>query len=239
MNKHEIETAYAIIKKYHEKYLKKHAVKLPKLYNDNGNYVKDSLVLIKLFEGYPNTKETSKEELTEFIRSFYPDVSDVQQARHLSMQKGWYIISGTRGDENVSKGSYKLKTLTEPYPAFAPKRREGFLGNFESIKKKYNYRCATCGSKEGAEHFFRKGIIVKLQEGHMNPANPLSEGNIIPQCQICNRPDRNKWIFDKTGRVIAVATTKDGIRIVKEFLRSATTSIRREIESFLNILLRK
>ncbi len=70
----------------------------------------------------------------------------------------------------------------------------------------------------------------------MNPSKPLEEGNIIPQCQICNRPDRNKWIFDKTGRVIAIAISKDGVRIVKEFLRSATKEIRLEISSFLSYL---
>ncbi len=67
----------------------------------------------------------------------------------------------------------------------------------------------------------------------MNPARPLEEGNIIPQCQICNRPDRNRWVFDKTGRVIAVAISKDGIRVVKEFLKNATKEMRTEIATFL------
>ena len=45
-------------------------------------------------------KEVSKQELTDFIRQFYPETNDVQQARHLSKQKGYNIISGTRGDIN-------------------------------------------------------------------------------------------------------------------------------------------
>ena len=149
------------------------------------------------------------------------------------MQKGWYISSGTRGDSSIPKGYYKLITLETPYPAYCFERREGFKGDFETIKKEYNYRCATCGSKEGEEHLFRKGVIVKLQEGHMNPSKPLVEGNIIPQCQICNRPDRNKWIFDKTGRVIAVANSQDGIRIVKDFLKNANDETRSEILKFI------
>ena len=29
--------------------------------------------------------------------------------------------------------------------------------------------------------------------------------NIIPQCQKCNRADRNKWIYDNKGRVVKLA----------------------------------
>lgn len=236
MNRDDIINSYQIIVNYYNKYLKDFGVKLPALYNNKNNISKDALVLIYLFQGYPKTKEVTKEELTKFMKMFYPDTNDVQQARHLSMQKGWYIASGTRGDAGVKKNSYKLISLEKPYPAYSNNRREGFKGDFESIKKEYNYRCATCGSKEGEEHLFRKGVKVQLQEGHMNPAKPLQEGNIIPQCQICNRPDRNKWVFDKTGRVIAVAVSKDGVRIVKEFLKNATVEIREEISDFLKSL---
>ena len=108
------------------------------------------------------------------------------------MQDGWYILSGTRGDSQIPKGSYKLITLEKPYLGYCEGRHEGYKGDFEEIKKQYGYRCATCGAKEGEEHYFRKGTKVQLQEGHMNPCKPLAEGNIIPQCQICNRPDRNR-----------------------------------------------
>ena len=36
----------------------------------------------------------------------------------------------------------------------------------------------------------------------MNPNKPLVAGNIIPQCQKCNRGDRNRWVYDDKGRVI-------------------------------------
>lgn len=237
MDKKELIATYKLIEEYYNTYLKQFEMKLPPLFNSRGEYTKDTLVLIKLAQGYPNTKVVSKEELTSFMRKFYPEVVDVQQARHLGMQKGWFIASGTRGDSSVPKGSYKLLTLEKPYPAFCVDRRDGFKGDFEAIKKEYNFRCATCGSKEGQEHHFRKGVIVHLQEGHMNPCKPLEEGNIIPQCQICNRPDRNKWIFDKSGRVIAVAASKDGVRIVKKFLKNAPLSIQMEIFEYLKNLI--
>ena len=56
-----------------------------------GKYTKDALTLVYLAQGYPDTKVISKKELTEFIQKFYPDVLDVQQARHLGAQKGWFI----------------------------------------------------------------------------------------------------------------------------------------------------
>ena len=67
----------------------------------------------------------------------------------------------------------------------------------------------------------------------MNPSKPLQAGNIIPQCQICNRADRNRWIYDKTGRVIEIADTQDGMRVVKTFLTNASQTIREEIYKFL------
>ncbi len=56
----------------------------------------------------------------------------------------------------------------------------------------------------------------------MNPALKLEEGNIIPQCQICNRADKNRWIYDKTGRVIEIAYTEDGFRIVSKFIEKSS-----------------
>lgn len=119
MTEKEIESSYKNIHRYYEKYLKQHGVKLPALRNPAGKFTKSALVLIRLAQGYPNTKIVSKEELTSFIRAFDPNAADVQQARHLSMQKGWYVESGTRGDSAIPKGAYKLISLEKPsHPEF-------------------------------------------------------------------------------------------------------------------------
>jgi len=240
MTDKEIQDIWSIITENYNRHLADKGVKLPSLKDKHG-YTKNALVLIRLARGYPNTKIVSKQELTKFIQSFYPDVIDVQQARHLSMQSGWNILSGTRGDNrgNIPSGSYKLIDLATPYPAFALERREGFSGDWEALKKHYDNCCATCGSREGAEHRFRKGVTVQLQKGHMNPSLPLQDGNIIPQCQICNRPDRNRWIYDKTGRVIEIADTDDGFRIVLKFIRNASQHTVRKLFDFLKTLLKQ
>ena len=212
MTDHEIEKLYDLIKEYHEKYLDKHGVVLPNLKRD-GKFTKDALVLTYLAQNYPNTPIVSKDELTKFIRIYYPDVNDVQQARHLGNIKGWYVLSGTRKDNEslqVERGCYKLLTLEKCYPGFNRLRRSDLAGDdyFENLKRLYGYRCATCGSKEGEDNYRYPGTITVLQKGHMNPNKPLEPGNIIPQCEKCNRPDRNYWIYDERGRVIGIANEK-------------------------------
>lgn len=229
----ETEKIYGLIVQEHKKYLQAKGIKLPNLRNKAGDYTKDALVLVKLAEGYPDTKPISKQDLTAFMKLYYSETNDVQQARHLGAQKGFNIVSGRRGDADVPLDSYWLKTLQIPSANFVGKRRAGYSGDFEKLKVQYAYRCATCGSKEGALHFFRKGAKVQLQKGHMDSSKPLVEGNIIPQCQFCNRADRNRWIYDKTGRVIGVAITQDGFRIVMDFLKRATQKMRNDVAAFL------
>lgn len=212
MKKAEIIATYDILKEYHEKYLAAKGVELPHL-KKGDNFTKDILVLVYLAKNYPNTSVVTKSELTKFIRKYYIDTTDVQQARHLAAQKGWYILSGTRKDNNslpLNSGEYKLISLTECYPGFTKERREYQEDGdfFELLKRQYGYCCATCGSKEGEPHRHWKNTKTVLQKGHMNPLKPLKEGNIIPQCEKCNRADRNYWIYDKKGRVVAVANEK-------------------------------
>lgn len=238
-----IEQTYNTICNFHKKYLEQYGVKLPKLKNNSGKYTKDALVLVYLAKDYPDTKIVTKQQLTEFVKSFYPEVNDVQQGRHLGKQDGWYIISGTRGDTSsikIAKGSYKLISLKQPHPSFIKDRRTGIVtDDFEELKKQYDYRCAVCGSKEGEPHRIRKGEIVVLQQGHMDPNKDLLPGNIIPQCQICNRPDRNRWIYDATGRVIHIANTEDGFRVVKSFIDIIDNDKREKLLKYIKHKLKK
>lgn len=98
-----IEEQYNLIKAYYNKYLKKYGVVLPKLYDKDKKITKNALVLIFLSLGYPNTRRVSKTELTKFVRKFYPSVNDVQQARHLGAQDGWYIAAGGPNAKNATE----------------------------------------------------------------------------------------------------------------------------------------
>ena len=203
MDANDIEKYYNQLSKLHrENDLESKGVTMPKLKNGN-NFTKDTLVLVYLFKNFGQV--VSKRELTEFMQKFYPEVNDVQQARHLAAQKGWYINSGTRGDKGggLKAGDYILVSLSETYPSFKKSRRQSGLtsDSWEAIKEKYGHRCVTCGSKENEEHLIKKGTITKIQQGHMNPNLPLTPTNSIPQCSSCNQPYRNYFYFDANGRV--------------------------------------
>lgn len=207
LNPTSIEQIYGMIHTYHEKYLKVLGVTLPKLYNSKKKFTKDALVLVYLAYNYPETRKVNKTELTNFIRTFYPDVNDVQQARHLGAQKGWWIVAGGRDNIVLSlkSGEYQLHTLEQAYPSFKNDHRYAETGSWEELKLFYGNRCATCGSQENQPNLHWRETKTKLQMGHMNPKKPLLTGNIIPQCQKCNQADRDRWVYDEKGRVIKVA----------------------------------
>jgi len=212
----ELSNIYSNIEKEWKINLKKFGVTLPKLKNGSG-YTKDSLVLVYLYKNIG--KAISKEELTSFIKEYYPKTNDVQQARHLGQQKGWFILSGTRGDieakeHGIKAGEYMLITLETHYPNFTNLRRNYNKTDsfWEQMKKEYSYRCATCGSEEGKSNIHYPSSITKLQKGHKDPAKQLTKDNTIPQCEKCNRADRNYFIYDNKGRVVKIANPKVVLR---------------------------
>lgn len=201
----EVTDQYNFIKEFFNRYLMDKGVKLPRLVQ-GGKFTTGALVLIFLSLGYPVTEVVSKGELTTFIRHYKPTINDVQDGRHLGAQKGFYIVSGRRNDRHqIPDGSYKLITLEEPYPGFMRERRQSGSLDWEGLKKQYDYRCATCGSKEGELNYRWPLIITVLEKAHMNPRKELTDDNAIPQCSACNRGDRNRWVYDRKGRVINIA----------------------------------
>ena len=60
----------------------------------------------------------------------------------------------------------------------------------------------------------------------MDPNKPLVAGNIIPQCQKCNRGDRNRWVYDENGRVIKLADAS--------FVRNFDKEVREKIYRILS-----
>lgn len=206
----EIQQTYDRIADFHGKHLEELGVKLPQLRKASGDYVLSALTLVYLARGYPDVKTVSKSELTQFMRQYVPEINDVQQARHLAAQGGWYILSGTRKDGrdlNIQPGEYRLISLEKAYPGFNSQRRVDLSSPdfWEQLKASYGYRCACCGSKEGEPNFNWPDTLTVLQKGHMDPTQPLGPGNLIPQCVKCNQPARDFWVFDDKGRVVAVA----------------------------------
>jgi len=234
-NEFKLHELYRELSEYHEKYLKKYGVKFFRL-KKGDKYTKDALVLIYLYDHFK--KPVSKEDLTNFLSEYGERPNDVQQARHLGQQQGWYVISGTRGDlqceeYNVKHGQYSLISVTKHYPNFTYLKRTDNLSENEwkSLKEKYNYRCATCGSKEGEYNFHYPNKITKLQKGHKDPTQPLDSNNIIPQCEECNRQDRNYFVYNDKGRVVKIANA--------QFVVKSEKKIKEEMYEFLKRNLNK
>ena len=215
-----INKLYQEISSEYNQNLKKYNVIMPNLYK-GVKYTIKALVLIYLYDHIGEI--VSKQELTDFIRNMGYNTNDMQQARHLAQQDGWYILSGKRGDYECRKlgikaGTYMLKTIKEPYPSYQKlKRTEKLNANsWEELKKIYNNRCATCGSKEGKSNLLYPASITLLQQGNKDPSLPLTLNNTIPQCQFCNRPSRNYFIFDNKGRVEKIYDPKFVLKSDKE-----------------------
>ena len=160
ISREEINQIYKLVSDHYVRFLKKFGIVLPKLKNSSGKFQKDALALVYLAYGYPKTRKVSKSELTEFLRTFDRGINDSQQARHLSAQKGWNIVAGSRGTVGLRSGEYQLISLEEPYPGFHGHRITDY-SSFDEVKKNYGMRCATCGSVEDQPHLHWPDTITK------------------------------------------------------------------------------
>jgi len=187
--------------------LKSHGVKLCKF--NKKSPTKNSLVLLWIYFCSKQNYKTNQEQLQNLIKEYRLNAGEVSGIQRGLYGQGWEIYSGKRG--NDINNDYDLKTseyfidITKPNERFSIERRDTKGLDWEAIKKIYDYRCATCGSKEG-EKIFNDNRKCVLQMGHMDPAGSMDSSNIIPQCQRCNEQYQNKWVFDKKGRVIGIGS---------------------------------
>ena len=181
----------------YQKYLAPYGVK-PLKTGTNAMY---QLILLYYYQG----KAVSKDVITKFVQTYNPSASGDQQVRHLSAQKGYYILGKNAqfNNEKMPLGYYLLVNLIQPDPAWCNNENKRRIilttDDFDSIKQEFNYCCATCGMKEGTIHRYT-GKVITLQKGHIDPSKPLEKGNIIPQCEYCNQNIyKNDYVFDESG----------------------------------------
>lgn len=203
----EIASGYNNASRAHEEVLRGFHVRLPSLHR-GGALTKDGIVLGYL--AYRMGEAVTKTRLTAVVSAFYPETTDVQQARHLSRQKGWNILSRRRGDvgtEDWPPDSYGLVSLECPFAGFRPESRSAELDDaeWEALQDRFDHRCATCGSQEGHPNLRNRAAVTRLQKGHRDPSKSLSPQNCIPQCEECNRPALGKWVWDRNGHPYAIA----------------------------------
>lgn len=120
---------------------------------------------------------------------------DFQHLKNLK-NYGWNVVTSGHGK---TFGATLINL--DIHPTFNSQSKLDSITCWETLKAERDFCCFTCGSKEG-QPIWGNSSICKLQKGHMDPRLPLTDDNCIPQCQQCNQPAQNKFIFDKRGRVI-------------------------------------
>ncbi len=198
-NPDDLQAAWLEVKDIHKEHLAIHGVKLPKV--DHYTESNKSLWLAVL-HCYMD-RHVHKDEISEIAQRDIPGCGSDQQVRHLK-RDGWSI-----GDK---RGIHKLNPY-KPSLTFlntdARKQSRLVAKDFNELKEIYGHRCATCGAREGRPDPRYGEEKVSLQQGHQDPNKPGDDrGNIIPQCQFCNRSYKNDYVFDDKGRVRAVANVR-------------------------------
>ena len=202
-----------------ESYLKRYEVRLPK--ENTAKRVWLSILLI-IYEDYDGGW-IHKDDVAELTLAILPNLNRDQQVRHLK-RDGWNVESAG------TSGRHRFYDPYRPSPEWENDRLRAAAvasGDFDTLKRAFAYRCATCGAKEG-EPDVRYGSqdVVALQQGHRDPAKRGTVDNILPQCQFCNRAYRDDFVFNEKGRVTAVATVGP--------VQRASASVRSLIYDFLH-----
>jgi hypothetical protein len=183
-------------------------IKLPSLVNNQGTqYTVLGLALV--FFGIHVGKIKRKHELIAFLRMHGCKTTD-PQPRHLGMQCGLdFLIMGSkhpRTKKILKAGEYCLWSLGKSHPNAANQHRMNpnaiSKDAFAIIKRKYNSRCASCGSPEGQPNYKNAHVITTLEKGHMDPRKPIDiNKNCIPICGVCNKVYKNRVVFTQRGFV--------------------------------------
>lgn len=150
-------------------------------------------------------KIISKKDIEKYVCNELGIASrDIQAVRHLAKQNGFNILQGGRDvfheGKNVKKGHYVFLGFEKMNPYFSLSRREEKDLDFKKLKAKFNNCCATCGSVENKPHRKTKEPTL-LEKGHMDPREPMTMSNIIPQCSYCNQIYKDKFVFDRFGNI--------------------------------------
>ena len=206
--------AIALIESKKENLIRQ-GVKIPGYKSNRG------LALICLTMNYG--EEVKCSDVLKFVVENKHNTSVHTEVRQL-WADGLYVL----GTDTLHKKCYKLVTLDEPLPKYIEKKRKSKLSEeqFEEIKKKYNYECASCHCKEGEPHPKNPSKIVKLQMGHMDPNKELTVDNCIPQCPHCNQTNRDDYIYNKHGGIEKINNINVLFRLldyneIKDFIKKS------------------
>lgn len=185
-------------------------IKVPQLISKNGSSCKYTLQgLMFVFFGLRINKIIKKNELVTFLKRYNCKSHD-PQPRHFGMQYGFdFLVMGSyhaKTHRILKAGEYCMRSLSTPHPnaCFTNHRSKATDMSthiWRQMVKKYNNRCACCGSPEGQDNYRNKNVLTVLEKGHKDPRKPLNASNCLPICSVCNRAYKNKCVFMANGFV--------------------------------------
>lgn len=182
-------------------------VRLPRLTsNIRGKYTVSALMLIYFFKNIGKVRTIV--ELKAFLVA-HGCQSMNPQPRHLGMQNGFkFLVRNCIHpglDRPLRQGQYCLLDLMGAHPSAAFQHRKTTMTTqkFRGLCSRYDQRCAVCGSRDGEPHFKNTLLVTTIERGHADPRRPLTPGNCIPMCRLCNCAYKDKAAFNKRGMVVS------------------------------------
>ena len=213
----ELQQAWEDLCNIHAQYLEDHGVRIPGVnrYNETAKSIWLSVL------HYCKNEEVHKDFISKVCQRDKSGLGQDQQVRHLK-RDGWYLV------EDARRGYHRLDPY-QPSPEWETdkRRRDGRLDaqTFGELKTVYGRCCATCGAEAGKPNPRYGKDKVVFQQGHKDPAKPMTADNIIPQCQFCNRAYRGDYVFDDKGRVSHIADVRP--------VRKASKRVQRKVWEWL------
>jgi hypothetical protein len=108
------------------------------------------------------------------------DVLTIPQYRNTMIEKG------TLRYNDLYKARGLILISTRPGPKYKTRKSDpNDPLRWGEKKKEFDNKCAICGDAE-ALFSSSNGKAVRLEKGHVDPRQPYSHSNIIPQCGSCN-----------------------------------------------------
>jgi hypothetical protein len=172
----------------------------------------------------------NKDHAAETIKRINYSLGGDQQFRHLGTQRGFYVLNkgdvipGT--DKKCPASYHMLVNLTQEKPGWSYEKRD----SLQKFSFDDGEECFICGAIQGEPHPRNPSLITKLEAGHMDPFMALTKKNMIPTCSYCNKANKDKWVFDKSGKVKGFASANNGIKYIK----GSPELIKIEIYSYLS-----
>ena len=137
-------------------------------------------------------EEIHKQAIAKVVTHLRPDLFGDQQVRHLKSQ-GWRDIGGRRGWHRIDF------TGVNPDWLIRQTRRGAAIPaeSWEEVKARYDFRCAWCRVREGEAHWFNSAV-TRLQQGHKDPARPLTVENSSHCASTTTKRCETRWCSTTT-----------------------------------------